>query len=438
MGTIAWLVVANPAPAASDTKLDRALLKNAPEVIKYLSDHKCKAVGVLKFLVQKGSEQPTDNAGPLNLNIANRLEVALVLANPDEKLGIIRHASEAVSKSKNRRANHLTADGRKALFEVPYILAWGKDDTPVQADVLLAGLVKLSPDLKTTTVQIQAFSKDKPDLEKVVEFSAPTDARTLTENGRSYRLRQLFQEKDDEAASSASDTDAGKADNPLKNSNIQWTILYDDKPMPIEFNGGVATVKGPVEDQQVAFRLANKGKDTYAVVLKVNGENTLYRQRFPSDRCRKWVLDPNDQFTIYGFQVNQGNAAKFEVLSPEESERDEVNYGPHAGTFSLEVFPGKQQVGKTPTNDAEETVVAAIGSGDLPATKPIQRASLKQKLMEENSGKAKETGGTRQLFGEGRLIGAGKQVKSEVKSVEFVTGPVPVMSVTVRYYQPRR
>src|SRR5262245_36179904 len=90
----ALALTAGPAPAVERDNHDAAQQKHAPEIIKYLRDHKYQNVGVLKFLVKQGDAVP-DNAGPLNLSVANRLEVALVLANPDEKLGIIERASAA-------------------------------------------------------------------------------------------------------------------------------------------------------------------------------------------------------------------------------------------------------------------------------------------------------------------------------------------------------
>src|SRR3954451_8850124 len=71
-------LVAGRVGACADT-LDRALLKQAPRVIGYLKGHNYKDVGVLKFRVKLGDEPTSDHVGPLNLNLAGRLEIALVL-----------------------------------------------------------------------------------------------------------------------------------------------------------------------------------------------------------------------------------------------------------------------------------------------------------------------------------------------------------------------
>jgi hypothetical protein len=430
-------LAAMPAARAADkSSLDETLLQRAPEIVKYLRDHNWQNVGVLKFLVQKGTDPASDNAGPLNLSIARRLEVALVLANPDEKLGIIRDASGAVVDSK-RRASHLTPTGRTGLFEVPYILAWGTDDAPVKADGFLTGLVQLSPDLATTTLTIQAFGKGQSEPAEVCKLTVPTDARTLTEAGQSYRLRQLSPAKGENAARAAHETAAGIAKHPLESSELQWEIYYDNEQVPITFRDGKASVKGPKQGQIVWFALRNNGKVRQGVVLRVNGENTLYREKLPSSLCRKWILDPGDRVVVRGFQSDDKSAAEFMVLSPEESEKEEVNYGEHAGTFSLEVFAARAEDNPIP---AEDPKVKAVENGELPSGKPIKLATLQQKLVEPFRGPAKISGGRRQISGQkdtGIVVG-GNAIESPVERVTFEPAPVPIVSATVRYYTPAR
>src|SRR4051812_17551056 len=103
--------------------LDAALLKQAPKVLSTLRDKGVKNVGVLKFRVTKG-EETSDAAGLLNLSVASRFEIALVLANdPKAPVGVVRDASGVAAGI--RAANHLTPEGRKALFTKKYPLAWG-------------------------------------------------------------------------------------------------------------------------------------------------------------------------------------------------------------------------------------------------------------------------------------------------------------------------
>ena len=82
----------------------RRLHDNAPKIVESLRDKHYKNVGVLKFVVQTGKGPARDNVGPLNASLADRLEVALVLALKDDSLGIIANASSAAAESKNPRA----------------------------------------------------------------------------------------------------------------------------------------------------------------------------------------------------------------------------------------------------------------------------------------------------------------------------------------------
>src|SRR5262249_54143119 len=148
--------------------------------IRYLKDHGYKTVGVLKFRVQVGDAPPSDGVGPLNLNLAGRLEVALVLADDlREPVGIIRGA-DAVAATLPA-ANHLIRAGREALFRGQYRLAWGAQT--VQADAFLTGVAKITPDLKRMTVAIIAFGKGRETLDLVTQFETATDAPVMAEAG---------------------------------------------------------------------------------------------------------------------------------------------------------------------------------------------------------------------------------------------------------------
>jgi hypothetical protein len=421
--------------AQDRTTLEQAMEKHAAKVIDYLKSKNYQAVGVLKFLVQKGEGKPSDNVGPLNLNIANRLEVALVLADPDEKLKLIRHASETIAKSKNSRASHLTAAGRRALFRMEYDPAWGNANERVKADAFVTGLVEISPDLKQTTVRLQAFDSPENDPVEIGQFTVPTDARTLTEAGKSYRLRTLLPSRADEAAGAAYAAETGKAESPLKTSPVALEIFYDEDRVEIEYQNGAARVKGPRQGQAVRFVLKNKSGEHYGVVLRVNGENTLYREKLPSAQCRKWVLDPGEEINVIGYQTDQDTAEKFEVLSPEESEEREVNYGEHAGTFSVEVFGARGAEEKNPllADSDESRRLYAINTGDVPASKPIKLKSLQDQLTK---GRPKVSGGERSLLRGKGIVVPGEKIKSGVQRITFETYSVPVVSATIRYYTP--
>src|SRR4051794_14075565 len=87
IGVLAGLFVAAPASAeeAKLPTLEQALVRRAPAVLahvkKAVTERSRRNVGVLKFLVSKDGRKTSDNVGTLNLLLARRLELALILAN---------------------------------------------------------------------------------------------------------------------------------------------------------------------------------------------------------------------------------------------------------------------------------------------------------------------------------------------------------------------
>jgi len=462
LALVAGSLLAGPVRADDSTvqdNLDEVIRSKAPELLKYLRGKGYSNVGVLKFLVKKGDAAPSDNVGELNLGLANRLEVALVLSNPDEDLGIIQQASKTVSKENNVRASHLTKEGRKAFFTGEYDLAWGP--RKVTASAFVTGLVTISPDLKKTTIRFQVFDKDGNLSDVLDEVTLETSPRILTEAGFSY----LFNQEANKEAFASAKKDKGnrfpravlvdkakdpledlvginrpapRVDvvpvNPFKEGPIKLTILYNGKPVAIE----KGIVPEPKETDKVSFILENPTKDTYAVLLKVNGTNTLFNETINDPRtCHKWILRPGEKQVINGFQTDESTSNEFKVLSPKESEENEVYYGDNAGTFRLAAFKGdivKEDPSIETNKVREETEVAraAIGRGTL-AMGDINAGSLNA-LKRSLRGREKTGEGARGLIVQGGNTGK-KEVERFFFKPEFAD---PVHDMTLRYYVPKK
>jgi hypothetical protein len=155
------------------------------------------------------------------------------------------------------------------------------------------------------------------------------------------------------------------------------------------------------------------------VVLKVNGESTLDKQRVPDAKCRMWVLQtPNEKVAVRGYQLGTDRLETFRVLSAPESKAREVNYGPDVGTVTLTVFPEGTAAAPVLAEDAAEK--KAVEAANLPAEPSKSFDSLKAKLLEDaNRG----------------LIAEGAQVLGQVRVVKFVPAASPVMTLTVVYYK---
>jgi hypothetical protein len=447
LAAVTALVLAAPARAAGDP-LDEALFDKAGGLIDSLKKKGFKNVGVLKFLVRHGDGEPTDDAGDLNLALANKLEVALVLANTDEKFGVIDKASEQVARGKLLLANHRTEDGRRALFVSKYELAWSRDR--VEPGGFLTGVATFSQDLATVTLRLQVFDKSGAIEDVAGTVSGPTNPEMLAQAGFSYALAPARQkalvagdppptrdaQKREIVEQVAKSVEKPKAvevpppppPSPLADCPIKLTVLYNGKP--VAPSGTVLPEPGSTD--RVEFTLSNPTSGTYAVVLLVNGENTLYQERTAPAACRKWVLGPGMSVPVRGFLVGPDKVAPFTVLPPEEPLPDAVRYGDHAGTFRLVVFHGKMSEANPADNaakaDPKDAATLALsrtrGGTRPPGVKPQSLKALQADLRGRLG-----TDGAR-----GYVVKGSATETFETRSVYFVPSPeLPVADVSLRY-----
>lgn len=417
--------------------LEKALLDQAPKLIEQLRKQGCKNVGVLKFRAQKGNQAVTDNVGLLNLNLAHRLEVALILANPfdeEKQLGILRDASGVAAKTKG--ANHLTTAGRQSLLRQKYPLAWGKQQ--VQPDVLLTGVAKIKPDLRSLTVYILAFGKGSEKLQPLLHFEAAPDSQTLYETGASFRLRGVGQDvAEDVAEVQAVDTaarvQAGQETNPLLDPNapILLEVYYNEQKMPYQLREGQLYLPEPQAGQTVRLDLVRNERSPmrYGIVLTVNGINTLGKQKLPPLESRMWVMGPQDQrYSLRGFQIDDRTAEPFRVLSQPESQARAMYYGADVGALSLVVFREMRGEPEPRLLPEEAEDLAALTRGIYPKKHAPNLDVLKQELRNEASQQQRNVSRG--------LIESGGQVAGEIRRVTFRPEPVPVLTATVIYYRP--
>jgi hypothetical protein len=454
-GMLTLALSANAARAADDLPaLDQALRDNAPKIVKKLRERNCKNVGVLKFMVRTGDGPARDNVGPLNTSLADRLEVALVLALDDDSLGIIAHAGKGVVDSNNQRATHLTEAGRKELFEINkkyFHIPW-KVGEGVKPDAFLTGEARLSPDRRSMRIAVQLFVIGDPETVcTICEFSAATDLRTLTETGITFSTRgfgddpaKLVAKATEGAPQSTDNHDdllkkAAHALADLDKSPIKLEILYDKQPQRVEMSpvdsdktyNVLLRVPTPKDRHKVSFRLSPTDRDTYGVVLKINGQNSIERQQQDALDCRKWILQAGDApITVRGYQLNDTDMDEFKVQSKFESELNSVYYGENAGTINLVVYrAGKAEDAIVKNDDPVATISRGMLSlhGEPMAT---DRKRFQEQLRKETGTDAREA------RSRGLVTGSGNIGNSPVKRVDFHPDPIPVLSVTIRYFDP--
>lgn len=454
---IAVIILVVPLVRAEADDLDVALSKQAPKLLEYAQKKDCKNIAVLKFLARKGDGPMTDNVGQLNLSLADRLEVALTLALPNQETGIVHRASDLVAEFIPGKGHLDEAWRRKCARFRKFLLAWGDPEREVQVDYFLTGVATISKDLKTTTVQFWAFGRDGKLDDNVGSFTIDTTPRILGEANYSYIItpkthptffdgsrgfvdkKQVKKAVVDQTISNASASKDPGVKPPIttptieKDAPVTVTVLYNDMPVPIK-NGAVPE---PKAGDRVRFRLENQSKtDTYGVVLKVNGENTVYRERFDDKDCLKWILEPGQKVTVGGYQESDESRTDFRVLSAKESEESVVRYGTDTGTFQVTVFRGKLLEKKDPPKveptklPDDEITVAAISRGSLPVGAKERTNDLKS-LQAKLKARDFATAGSRGAIGEGNVS------ESRIKMVTFEADPpLAIMKYTVRYYTP--
>jgi hypothetical protein len=486
-------------PAALPT-LDQALRENAGAVLKKVKEAGYKNVGVLKFLAGNEGGEARDNLGSINYSLPDRLEVALILAD-DDGLGIVSRANAAVAAARNPRLTHRTPRGREEFYTYwkdvplegktyPFQRAWGQDPIAIDNDfAFLTGEAVLSKDLRSLTVKVQMFGpRSKLELVNLVTFKAATDLRTLAESGASYASRNPLkkvlpkpidemtaQEKRQEADAAKQlvfedalksvprvDDDRStfeeKAEKLLKKvqeSPVTFQIVYTPKAggkeeiVPIEINpfrppserdNLLLRVREPKETEKVSFRLKNNDKlETFGVVLKVNGRNTI----FPDDArdtddvlCYKWILKPGDGVEVFGFQMDKGGREDFVVQSEEEARKDGMRYTEATGTFSLTIFRETTLQGVDPIvfNDAKPKPDVMVGRGGQFVSKqggPNDLAALRNALTAETD---------KVLANENSrgVIGKGGRSDNPVREVKFKSHKYPDLKAEIRYFTPAR
>ena len=170
-----------------------------------------------------------------------------------------------------------------------------------------------------------------------------------------------------------------------------------------------------------------KASGRFAVVLKVNGENTLFREKLPDLQCRKWILEPDGQpIFVRGYQNSAQVAEAFRVASAAESKANEIRYGDDVGTVTMTVFaekPGRTPPSDLPSDTAED--LAALTRGVFPQQTPRNLAALQHQLRDNALPGNRSRG----------LILSGGQTAQATRTVSFTAEPTPVMSVTITYYK---
>jgi hypothetical protein len=417
---VALTACATPARADFDQTL---ATKVAPAVLKYLRDNGYRTVGVLKFRVKRGNEPETFYVGPLNDNMAARLENALIYKSDEtDTLEFLQNPSAEAARQK-QHLSYLKPAGREKLLELEYPLAFGDEAQRVKPDVFLTGLVELRPLEHKAIVSIEAFGKKSKDLTKMGSFELPLDPAMLVDAGMSFDIIKSLAPSDAAAADAA-----GNSPKAIDESLLAMTILYDNKTQVVKKDGAASelSVAEPKEGQDLVFRIKNNAKERLGVVLLVNGQSTYRKQRgLPTAAYKKWMLDPGDGLDINGFSVDDEVLEHF-VVRPDMDwrklmESEELS-ACNLGTFELYIFRESDGIAAD-----KEQMPFSLGM----RARPTQRA---KSLNEARSNIRKAM--SPQALGPVEPDSS-KTSKDKVVHVPGFKNPQLVTSRIIRYYHPK-
>lgn len=439
------------APLAAGESIDEALEAKAAGVLRKLKDKGYANVGVLRF-VRPDAGGEKDDLGEFGLTLAFRTKAALSLANRDDGFAVLDDPHRQAKKEYLKDATALTVEGRKAFFGIQYTPTFGKPK--VEAAAFIAGTALLSKDLKTVTVKLRVFGPDGELTDLTDEWQADADPAALGELAKSYNLpdiqvkamvsgEKVTPEAVRAAAAETQRVVAGPAEpkkpgepaprrpNPaLDGCPVRWEVLYGQEKQEVDGD----RLPEPTDKVEVTFVLTNpSADDTYAVVLLVNGENTLYQERQAVAKCRKWVLEPRTKTVIRGFQTRKGEATKFTVVPPDDKLADGVRDSADLGLFRMVVFAGKlgtKPGEKTDRQIPAAEVIASTRLNDSAGERPKSREAYQALLVRKTGDLANSRG---------VLVKGTEVVSSKTEAVEFVpASEQPVADITLRYYHPAK
>lgn len=409
--------------------IDLRLREEAPKVLEHLRAKGYHNVGILHFRVKKGTLPVSFKVGPLNSNLASRVENVLVLLNETtQPVGIIHDASQVAAAKKLPAFTF--PKGRERLFEEQFPLAWGSE--MVKADAFLTGLVEVPADMKKADVTIQVFDRQTKGIDQVVKFAVPMDRSILSDLSQSFVVakRQLTRGADLELVA---DEDASERDKknttpvpptPNLDNPLEFHVQYDgsrQEVAPDPQNPGEMRVAEPKQGQKISFILKNASAEKIGVVFKINGKNTVFEETEEPSRCTKWILDPGAQYEITGFQMDDKTEIPFKVLSDEESL---AAYSDQMGWLHLYVFrSGPEGAGDNGKMQISYRGLSPAESARLPvADTLVKRQQQLRSAMNKSRGlMAKDEGATR---------------ANEVRR-DTLPNPQQVATLAVRYYKPK-
>jgi len=489
---LGFLVAILSVSSVKADQIDRIMVQDSGGISKAVQGLKAQNVAVLPFQVKIGDAPPTFKAGSEGVEMLHRMENILILGldSKTPAYNLLTKAGQTaatLSKTAKTPIDWTTAAGRQKLLEMKLPVIWNEKElhTP---DAFVTGTVLVSKDYHEVKIELISFTKADPQIKKMATLVGSsekgqtrgirTDRSVLASLGQTFStsrgLKATGRARDLIAGDDAAATDAAKRDETgtvaAPASPVKLDVVLDGQvstPEPDGSSGGEVKVGVKIPPgtagQKVTFRLENTSPEKLAVLLCLDGRNTIALDNEsldspdkPRSKFRMYVLSPNVKYEIQGFLTNAETGAVNSILvgTDEESAAlyDTMN-AETRGKIQMFVY-GKAPLptpnitgAETKAADEEETKIDdAFGASNLTTSdrslgKSGNVANAKArvlghtKLNKTPEGKlAASRGQSRNLFIEQKEKSTSTG-KTEV--VQFGYDEQPLDSLVITYHTPK-
>jgi hypothetical protein len=316
------------------------MIRESKAIVAAAETLKAKNIAVLRFEVRLGSEKLMFRAGTMSSEMVRRVENVLILGADEQNPAytVLTAADEvalALARQTKSAVDWTTPEGRKKLFDLNLPVAWDSDKK-LSPEGYMTGIVKVTPDFKKVSVELYGFTKADPEPRKLMTLETaedgkkggiPVDPAMLASMGVGSDTGLAL------APRGANDLANPSDKKPLDASPfpLKMEILFDGRVAQlVRDEGGLGEFQvttpaaGVRQRQRVTFAIQNTGKERLAVLLCVNGRNTiavddenLDKSDKPRHKFRMWVLDPNKKYAVKGYLLDEAGSVA-ELLLPEE------------------------------------------------------------------------------------------------------------------------
>jgi len=450
--------------AAHAVDIDTSVMRSAPKVWDRVHSWNAQTVAVLPFRVQARNGDELFHVGQINHGLSRRLENAMRATIDLEKpeVVILRDAADAAHRQLGN-PSYVTPESRRRLFDVSYPPAWGNNpDQRLRADAFVTGMVAVSDDGLQVTLRIEGFSRVRPEsLERIAEMIVPMDRFMAVDLGRGFSasrgdgLGVGMSEKEivevyvhgrpsstdpgsTPVAVSPVSTTIASAQSTWEQFPVELTLFYGGKPqelgtegssgvMPFERNTFQLRAEEPASGTLVTVGLRNRTAERIAVVLTINGVNTLLEETGSARNLSRWVLEPEKEYLVKGFYQQDLKTYKPIVgLSDEQSKAAASQFSAEAGLVHLYVFKSQDY----PAGGEQTPKLPVTARMDLEKQPTAQAANREQ--ARDGAVKLAKIELPRGLMGPGTASGVEQLTPTTISEVTNIA------TLIIRYYVPQK